>query len=127
MLYCPLVHVVLFVFFPAFLFVCSFASQLQCLYVRLLFHFVYLLDCLLVCLFVFLFACLLACLLVCFFNSLVELFVCLSACLSACVFACISFVSPQFASFHSVFHSFHGLMDSINWPAPSVWSSQFRW
>ena len=33
----------------------------------------------------------------------------------------ISFVFPQFTSFHSVFHSFHGLMDSINWPAPSVW------
>ena len=28
---------------------------------------------------------------------------------------------PQFTSFHSVFHSFHGLMNSINWPAPSVW------
>ena len=24
-------------------------------------------------------------------------------------------------SFHSVFHSFHGLMNSINWPASSVW------
>ena len=24
-------------------------------------------------------------------------------------------------SFHSVFHSFHGLMNSINWPAASVW------
>ena len=33
----------------------------------------------------------------------------------------ISFVSPQFTSFHSVFHSFHGLMNSINWPASSVW------
>ena len=28
---------------------------------------------------------------------------------------------PQFTSFHSVFHSFHGLMNSINWPASSVW------
>ena len=33
----------------------------------------------------------------------------------------ISFVFPQFTSFHSVFHSFHGLMNSINWPALSVW------
>ena len=33
----------------------------------------------------------------------------------------ISFVFPQFTSFHSVFHSFHGLMNSINWPASSVW------
>ena len=33
----------------------------------------------------------------------------------------ISFVFPQFISFHSVFHSFHGLMNSINWPASSVW------
>ena len=32
-----------------------------------------------------------------------------------------SFVFPQFTSFHSVFHSFHGLMNSINWPASSVW------
>ena len=32
----------------------------------------------------------------------------------------ISFVFPQFTSFHSVFHSFHGLMNSINWPASSV-------
>ena len=24
-------------------------------------------------------------------------------------------------SFHSVFHSFRGLMNSINWPASSVW------
>ena len=30
-------------------------------------------------------------------------------------------VFPQFTSFHSVFHSFHGLMNSINWPASSVW------
>ena len=28
---------------------------------------------------------------------------------------------PQFTSFHSVFHSFHGLMNSINWPASSIW------
>ena len=27
----------------------------------------------------------------------------------------------QFTSFHSVFHSFHELMNSINWPASSVW------
>ena len=33
----------------------------------------------------------------------------------------ISFVFPQFTSFHLVFHSFHGLMNSINWPASSVW------
>ena len=33
----------------------------------------------------------------------------------------ISFVFPQFTSFHSVFHSFHGLMNSINWPSSSVW------
>ena len=33
----------------------------------------------------------------------------------------ISFVFPQFTSFHSVFHSFHGLTNSINWPASSVW------
>ena len=31
------------------------------------------------------------------------------------------FVFPQFTSFHSVFHFFHGLMNSINWPASSVW------
>ena len=24
-------------------------------------------------------------------------------------------------SFHSVFHSFHGLLNAINWPASSVW------
>ena len=24
-------------------------------------------------------------------------------------------------TFHSVFHSFHGLMNSINWPTSSVW------
>ena len=33
----------------------------------------------------------------------------------------ISFVFPQFTSFHSVFHSFYGLMNSINWPASSIW------
>ena len=33
----------------------------------------------------------------------------------------ISFVFPQFISFHSVLHSFHGLMNLINWPASSVW------
>ena len=33
----------------------------------------------------------------------------------------ISFLFPQFISFHSVFHSFHGLMNSINWPALSIW------
>ena len=27
----------------------------------------------------------------------------------------------KIASFHSVFHSFHGLMNSINWPASSIW------
>ena len=32
-------------------------------------------------------------------------------------FICI----PAFTSFHSVFHSSHGLMNSINWPAFSVW------
>ena len=32
-----------------------------------------------------------------------------------------SFVFPQFTSFHSLFHSFHGLMNSINWPASIVW------
>ena len=32
-----------------------------------------------------------------------------------------SFVFPQFTSFHSVFQSFHGLMNSINWPASTVW------
>ena len=32
-----------------------------------------------------------------------------------------SFAFPQFTSFHSVFHSFHGLMNSINWPASSIW------
>ena len=37
------------------------------------------------------------------------------------LFVLDSFVFPQFTSFHSVFHSFHGLMNSINWPAPSVW------
>ena len=31
------------------------------------------------------------------------------------------FVFPQFTSLYSVFHSFHGLMNSINWPASSVW------
>ena len=31
----------------------------------------------------------------------------------------ISFVFPQFTSFHSMFHSFHTLMNSINWPASS--------
>ena len=36
-------------------------------------------------------------------------------------FNCDSFVLPQFMSFHSVFHPFHGLMNSINWPASSVW------
>ena len=25
------------------------------------------------------------------------------------------------APFHSVFHSFHGLMNSINWPASGIW------
>ena len=33
----------------------------------------------------------------------------------------VSFVFPQFTSFHSVFHSFHGLVNSINWPASSLW------
>ena len=33
----------------------------------------------------------------------------------------ISFVFPQFTSFHSVSHSFHRLMNSINWPASSAW------
>ena len=33
----------------------------------------------------------------------------------------ISFAFPQFTSFHSVFHSFHGLMNSINCPASNVW------
>ena len=33
----------------------------------------------------------------------------------------ISLVFPHSTSFHSVFHSFHGLMNSINWPASSVW------
>ena len=42
------------------------------------------------------------------------------------VFSCdghilFSFVFPQCTSFHSVFHSFHGLMNSINWPALSLW------
>ena len=32
-----------------------------------------------------------------------------------------SSTSPSFTSFHSVFHSFHGLMNSINWPASSIW------
>ena len=41
--------------------------------------------------------------------------------LPAMVIVFISFVFPQFTSFHSVFHSFHGLMNSINWPASSVW------
>ena len=28
----------------------------------------------------------------------------------------------QFTIFpHSMFHSFHGLMNSLNWPAPCVW------
>ena len=40
---------------------------------------------------------------------------------SPMVIVLISFVFPQFTSFHSVFHSFHGLMNSINWPASSVW------
>ena len=31
------------------------------------------------------------------------------------------FIFPQFTSFHSVFHSFHGLMNSVNWPASSIW------
>ena len=33
----------------------------------------------------------------------------------------LTFVFTQFTSFHSVFHSFHGLMNSINWPASSKW------
>ena len=33
----------------------------------------------------------------------------------------ISFIFPQFISFHSVFHTFHGLMNSLNWPALTVW------
>ena len=33
----------------------------------------------------------------------------------------ISFVFPHFTSFHSVFHPFHGLMNSTNWPASSIW------
>ena len=33
----------------------------------------------------------------------------------------ISLVFPQFTSFHSVFHSFSGLINSIIWPASSVW------
>ena len=32
----------------------------------------------------------------------------------------ISFVFLQFTLFHSVFHSFQGLMNSINWPASSI-------
>ena len=32
-------------------------------------------------------------------------------------FICI----PAVHTFHSVFHSFHGLMNSINWPASSIW------
>ena len=39
----------------------------------------------------------------------------------------ISFVFPQFTSFHSVFHSFHGLMNSINWPASSIWIHLLTW
>ena len=31
------------------------------------------------------------------------------------------YIFPQFTSLHSVFHSFHRLMNSINWPALSVW------
>ena len=27
----------------------------------------------------------------------------------------------QFKQLHSVFHSFHGLMNSINWPASTIW------
>ena len=34
---------------------------------------------------------------------------------------CISFVFPQFTSFHSVIHSSHGLMNSINWSVLSAW------
>ena len=35
----------------------------------------------------------------------------------------ISFVFPQFTIhyFHFMFHSFHGLVNSINWPALHVW------
>ena len=33
----------------------------------------------------------------------------------------ISFVFPQFTSLNILFHSSHGLMNSINWPAVSVW------
>ena len=33
----------------------------------------------------------------------------------------MTIVFLQFTSFHSVFHSFHALMNSINWPASSVW------
>ena len=36
-------------------------------------------------------------------------------------FVSCSFVFPQFTSFHSVFHSFYRLMNSINWPALIVW------
>ena len=38
-------------------------------------------------------------------------------------FSCSShyFIQPQFTLFHSVFHSFHGLMNSINWPASCIW------
>ena len=32
----------------------------------------------------------------------------------------IPFAFSQFTSFHSVFHSFHALMTSINWPASSI-------
>ena len=32
-------------------------------------------------------------------------------------------IFQQFTKFHSVFHSFHGLMNSINWPVSSVWVS----
>ena len=40
---------------------------------------------------------------------------------SECGHMLVSFVSPQFTSLHSVLHSFHGLMNSTNWPASSVW------
>ena len=33
----------------------------------------------------------------------------------------ISFLFPQFRSFYSLIHSFHWLMNSMNWPASSVW------
>ena len=33
----------------------------------------------------------------------------------------VPFVFPQFTLFHSVFHSFHGLMNSISWLSPSEW------